>query len=566
MGIYNFWGWFKNTFTGCINKLPEGHNLSSVNIKIDNLLIDMNGLFHNSTQKIYQYGNNKSKFETEKKIIPTNRLQIKVFEDICKTIENLFDVVEPKKRVVMCVDGTAPYAKQMQMRRRRFKSAIEREENDLTFDGNAISPGTKFMDFLSKYIDWFIRKKISEDPKWRHLEIIFSSEKVPSEGEHKLMSYVRKYGNKDESYCLQGLDADLIMLSLGTHQPNFYILRDDVYDIRNKFFVVNIDNVSLQLGEILRWKSETHNYEVENAIDDFVFLCFMAGNDFLPHIPSIEILESGIEIILSVYRDVGTNNGHIIKHDTTFDKKVLKVFFEAIAEHEKPILEKKLRNKGIYFQDELLEKHAIFNKEITLDIENYRTEYNEFCFGKGERHLKKICHDYLNGLQWVITYYKKGCSNWKYYYPYDYSPSASLLAKHIMTFWVSSYEKTQPFTLFQQLLSVLPPKSSNLLPEPLNTLLLDDKSPLKEYCPDKFEIDLAGKKREYQGIVKLPMMKPELIIKTYIDNVSLVNEREIKRNIIGKTISYTFDPISKSFNSYYGNIINCRTKIKIIFL
>jgi 5'-3' exoribonuclease 1 len=256
-----------------------------------------------------------------------------------------------------------------------------------------------------------------------------------------------------------------------------------------------------------------------------------------------------------------------VNDDAVFDKNVLKMFFEMLSGYEKPILEKKLKNKGVYFQDQILENFTNFDKEIILDIEKYRKEYTEYCFGSGERLIKNISHEYLQGLQWVITYYKKGCPNWRYYYPYNYSPSASVLAKYILTFSSRNHQKTQPFTLFQQLISVLPPKSSSLLPIPLNKLLTDDSSPLKEFCPDKFEIDLAGKKREYQGVVKIPIINPDLIIKAYVDTVALVHTKDLKRNILGKTCIYIYCPMTSFvFNSFYGKIVNCKTNVKTIFL
>jgi 5'-3' exonuclease len=572
MGIFHFFGWFKNNFSGNIKKLSATQNFKSIELPIDNLMIDMNGLFHNSAQKVFQYGNFKPVerlLKNNKKIIHGRREELKVFEDICKTIDNLLIVVNPQKRLILCVDGPAPYAKQVQQKRRRFRSAMEREEDDNSFDSNCISPGTKFMDNLSKYIDWYIRKSVSENPLWQNIEIIFSNEKVPGEGEHLILSYVRQYGDINESYCLHGEDADLIMLSLGTHYPNFYILRNDTYDENNKYFVINIANTALQLGEMMRWESEKYEYNPPNAIDDFIFLCFMIGNDFLPHISSLEIIESGIDIILSLYREVCKSKGHIIKikdDNIYFNKEPLKMFFELVSDYEKQLLEKKLLNRRFYYEDELLESCAIIEKDkINLDIDKYRSEYCKKYFEK--ENIKEVCHSYLEGLEWVISYYKKGVPNWTWYYQYDYAPPANIIAEHISTFKFPKYKKTIPLLPFQQLLSIMPPKSSNLLPQPLNKLLIEDDSEMKQYCPEDFEIDLAGKKNDWQGIVRLPIINPEKVIQIYNTKVKLIDEREMRRNIFGKSFIYIYNnSCNTTFNSYYGIIYNCKVQNKVINL
>ena len=570
MGIKHFFYWFKNQFSKHIIKLQHGKNLNDINVSVDNLMIDMNGLFHNATQKVYQYGNHKppKRFLGSNSRKPPSGLkaQKKVFETVCEQVEHILATVDPKKRLILCVDGPAPQSKQNQQRQRRFRSALERTDES-AWDSCQITPGTSFMDYLSKYIDWYIRKRISEDSKWKEIEIVFSNEKAPGEGEHKIINYIRKYGDKLESYCIQGLDADLIMLAMGTHVPNFYILREDLYT-NNAYFCIKIANVVSDLTEIMRWESKKHAFNPEWAINDFIFLCFIVGNDFLPHIPSIEIIQNGIELILEVCREVSTSYGHMTcmkDGNVVFSPKPMGIFLATIASSEKDILEKKLAKKESFFPDILLESCVIDTNTWELDIEKYRREYNNESFPDTE--IKSVCHEYFEGMQWVLSYYTRGVPNWKWSYPYHYAPGGKILAEHIGSFVFPVYDKTTPATPYQQLLSVLPPKSANLIPSPLNRLLLDDDSPLKKYCPDTFEVDLAGKRKEWEGIVLLPMVKFSELRDAYFKNIGKVESKFLARNKHGKSFVYSRSTGSSgTFKSYYGDIPSCSVQTRMINL
>jgi 5'-3' exonuclease len=540
MGIKYFFSWFKKTFSNHIRTIQSHECL---NIAIDTFLVDLNGIFHFCAQQAFQYGSFKPKSKDAK---PYYSPKNYCFELVGEYINQLVCFIRPKKSVILCVDGVAPVSKQFQQRQRRYKSSLENELNveinPFAFDSNCITPGTQFMDELSDYLEEFIRDKMKRK-EWRNIKVVFSNEKLPGEGEHKLVAYVREFGDKNDHYMIHGMDADLIMLALASQRENFHILRENPYRQRQEFFYLDMKSIRNSLvHSLLHEPSMTPD---QFFINDFIVMLFMSGNDFLPHLPTIDILEGSIEMFFDAYRTVVQMYGNIVTQYHTINTEPLVVLIETLASYQHSVLEE--RRKRI--KDSLLEKHTTLVQSdpetYKLNWEAYRTEY----YAKkmdchSEKDIERACHQYFDGMQWVLTYYLDGVSSWDWYYPYSYAPFCSDLVIYGKTYvsrTIVSDEK--PYDPFFQLVCVLPPKSVSLLPEKLQDIMISKTTSM--FYPKEFKVDMDGKRNEWEGVVLLPPLNLALLKKEYKKLYELLDPKEKQRNKVGKTIVYT--PYKTSF-------------------
>ena len=236
------------------------------------------------------------------------------YQDVCDTIDKLFQIIKPRNLLFISVDGVAPRTKMNQQRIRRYRKntnmtmeelEIIKEKNiDINnqFNSDAISAGTKFMFDLTTYIKNFIIEKKKSEKKWAKIEIILTGADVPGEGEHKILEYIRTI-KKSTNYktnlrhCIYGLDADLVMLALISHEPNIVLLREDNILKKKKqkflekkgielinpkdkeeepyeFFLISVLREYLEL-EFHDIKDKIKfEFNMERIIDDFIFLCF----------------------------------------------------------------------------------------------------------------------------------------------------------------------------------------------------------------------------------------------------------------------------------------------------
>jgi 5'-3' exoribonuclease 1 len=136
-----------------------------------------------------------------------------------------------------------------------------------------------------------------------------------------------------------------------------------------------------------------------------------------------------------------------------------------------------------------------------------------------------------------------------------------------------SFELSQPFLPYAQLLSVLPPLSSALLPEPLAQLMLSPTSPLLKYYPENFEIDMDGKRQEWEGVALLPFIdETELLTHYRAIDTNRYTPAERVRNGFGSELAYVFSPAHshrlESPGAPFQPIENCmvlETKVNFSF-
>jgi len=295
--------------------------------KINNLFLDMNCLIHPCVRKVvlnnehlvidYNKIQKSKKFQTDKTLI-TN-LELKIYNEIDLYLDKLIKISNPDKLVYMAIDGVAPRAKMEQQRIRRFRSIkIKNMEHKIKkkfncnisehFDTNCITPGTIFMYKLNQHLKSYIDKKSKEN----NIKFILDDCQNIGEGEHKILQYV-KYNNIDDINCIYGLDADLIMLSLITYSE-IYLLREEVH-----FGKVDLDSFLYfnvhEFGEILSSNiidkinnffedEEKLELDKKNIINDYICLCFLIGNDFLPHLNGIDISNNSINDLLQLYINI----------------------------------------------------------------------------------------------------------------------------------------------------------------------------------------------------------------------------------------------------------------------
>ena len=365
--------------------------------------------------------------------------------------------------------------------------------------------------------------------------------------------------------------------------------------------------------------------DLERAIDDWVMMCFFVGNDFLPHLPSLEIRENAIDRLIKLYKRAVYKTGGYLTDSGSVNLERVQLILTELGEVEDEIFKKRRQNdlqmkrrdeerkkrqrrstgndipawrlSGQYEPSRLggsvlpisnphgtileMRKDAMQRSSATpgrlnydaaaalktqlsaesdqtergtkrklADVEDEQREpedevklwedgwkdrYYQSKFGIGPNDVSfryRVANAYVLGMCWVLKYYYQGCASWDWYFPYHYAPFASDFVN--IGDLNTSFEKgTKPYRPLEQLMSVFPAASKQFLPPSWQTLMDNPDSPIIDFYPVDFKVDLNGKRYAWQGVALLPFVDEQRLLKTLHEVYVNLTTREDQRNGLG---------------------------------
>lgn len=527
MGIPNY-------FKKIIDEFPNIILTSNQNIIFDNLFIDFNGCIYTAYNNIKCNKDNK---------LTNSEYESLIIKEVIKYTNSIIDFVKPKELIYISIDGIPPRSKMIQQRYRRYMSSwkkdkvikelehknvdnniIENYKNE--WNTNAISPGTEFMKKLSFELNLYYTNN--------DIKVIISDDSEEGEGEFKIFNYISKL-NTNKKIAIHGLDADLIMLSL-LQKSNIHLIREPVFfklESNNKFILLSIEIFK----NILNTNYKNIFYNPSNIIQNYIFICFLLGNDFIVNLMFLKFKNDSLDIILDIYKQISNNietdilfyhnNKYYINYNfltkLIYELSLIEVdkMSEITNEHHNYKSFVKINNDDSIIKklEMKLEYYPSINKpkdKIQAGIDdNWRAKYYYYLFDTTDGdEIRDICHNYIESLEFTLEYYFEHKYHKTWYYRYQYSPTILDLFNYLqsLNYMIEEediyiYNKEFKIDINNeelypdikisndlQLLMILPPDSKNLIKNKYHKLMEKNNSGVYHYYPKDFTISCYLKK------------------------------------------------------------------------
>ncbi len=431
-------------FVTLVRKFPKLLKSLASAGQVDNLYLDANSIVYDVVRGIVQ---EKGSQPDDDAVVRGVETQIRAY----------IAEVRPRRRVLVAFDGVAPRAKTAQQKERRFRGALERRAYGKpgSWDTCKITPGTPFMDALMAHLG----ESVVTPPGARGCRVMLSPSSHAGEGEHKIFAMIRSeaaYHAKTRT-MVYGLDADLVMLAVlhARYCAALSLYRETPHFIRSiskgldpsVSYALDACNLATRLGKELRGTPE-----------DYVTACFLLGNDFLPHFPSVSLRDDGHAQVISAYRKLASSvnqrgrgsfslvaNGRInwpcmrdlIRELAARESDVARSRHQrAVERGHKPARPHEGESKEVARVNSIPTACSGLEQYINPGAPGWRRRYCQELLecDIGSARLARLSAAYVQGLEWTLAYYTEGCKDWLWVYPGAYAPPLSEVVKVVPDF------------------------------------------------------------------------------------------------------------------------------------
>ena len=489
MGIPSYFRKITTTYSHIIQK--------SIPVQVNSLCFDFNCLVYRCLQSP-----TLRKFPGYTDPYDADQWESELLGEVTSTVKGVWASAGSPPNVYIAVDGVVPMAKIRQQRVRRFKSAwLSQQDGQVSWDKNAITPGSAFMDKLTRSLEGLVKK---QGAKWT-----LSSVNEPGEGEHKLLAFLRKGGQCKSPVVIYGLDADLILLSMIVSEEigqNVWLMRE-----RQEFEPGSgPDEYSfLDIGAL---KEKVHVTSWITCIN-YVTLMSLMGNDFLPHSLTHKLGDDGHNCIMRELTVMTETEAWLVSATGSLNLAVLKGIAGRWASEETERMYRMIEKKQKQAQRGVLQgMNPLEGLPLTWNVErellqgkrlrdDWRVLYWKSWMNENVDR-EHVCTEYVKGIQWILAYYLGKPVDAEWMFPYWIPPLWSDLARISSLPLESARSNIQPSPQ-EQLSMVLPLHSWGLVRDPkLRTLPL--------LCPQAWPVSFsffsAGRKWLWECEARIPTL------------------------------------------------------------
>jgi 5'-3' exonuclease len=326
-------------------------------------------------------------------------------------------------------------------------------------------------------------------------------------------------------------------------EPMTYVSILDSRKVFNKYFKSRLDINDNFINENNQ-QPDDNNKNID-FINDFIFMCYFLGNDFLPHIPSINIRADGIEYLIDAYVFAFERTEELMIKETypeiKYGLKTIELFLSYLADientffkdnpynkqnkynhmpsyinkpHEKELWEIENLTSDMFKNEPEVKNKDPFNLlNPHINMETSKNIYYEHHFNMKfnvKNQIKNVTRSFFEVLKWVSEYYFKEASSWNVQYKYDTSPFISDLYENFKQFKEIEIKKdNKNLTINQQLLSVIPPSKMNILDKKVQDKM--NNMQIKYMLPNGVLYDFAYKDKFWLCEAIMPYLDYDII-------------------------------------------------------